>query len=1283
MTTKKEISLQQKLTKDAKENQIGRAKIFSPLRVLCVLLLMCFSLRVSAQTDGTYIRISGDSAVRYPGSATDSNTLEGIQFVRGDFVAFDFALYDRGNYRSNISMFATINLQLFAAQNTTNAPILAQSITNGTAFWNGFCPSNNWVSNTPGFTNYNVEFQFTDAQTSFSLNNQAAQSFWLRIYAVTTDSIPRTVTYLECPVTVYDGPISPFYTALNWPMQVYLDGSDFLSQQSTAAQNFAALTNALVTGGFSGGGGGGGGNNFTPNFDTNAGKVDLATTITPTNVASHTITNGAFSVDAFGNVIANSLSAPALVISGSGSDAVNYSGGIQQNTRDANYFNGTDWQDNGHGSLSVSNVAAAGSITAQTNVTVVHGQFNGSGAGLTSVPTNFPGINATNGITAAGGTTILAPTGDVTVGANLRLGSGNVEFPLSGGLADSTVSPYSVGGSVTAPQFNATNQSVNGSGFTGDGSGLTNIPSSAIVGGGGSGIATSGGIGTNTYLTNATSSGERATNLTIVSGNISGATNLPPSGLSGGSASAGQVLEWNGTAWVPTSIASYVNITSEGGVGDGVTDNTAAVSNAMAAAGNGGAIYFPRGKYKVAGNINVTNANLTILGDGAGSWALGQADTFVSAIIWSNLATNCFNAQGSYLTFQNIAGFWTNTAAPTSGAFVCATTNADQVNGAVSVNWNNVLLDGGYRCVDYQAGQGWQAFNLSWIRWWQDGIRINNYANVDVGGWSIINSGWEALGNGHAANWSAGSHISRSAIRWEGSGGGQILNSGGGAFNWGSYGDTGGYTNAIDVQPQFQSGAGSDTSGLFVNNCIIDNWTGNAIYTHSGTGAFVSIRIIAVQAESFANPGTPISLTQGIGNGGLIDGLSIVSGGINPGGYPVYLQNMTGVDVGYVVSGTSISGAILNSGSTAVTVLPDGTGFYDPDQGMPQIREGGYFVQSQTNGSWTQFAGGYYTAASGGGLYYSANGPAMSEDVYNNYLGEPITFSLSFYPSNVAGTVLGFASQTNMAEFRSKTAMGWLNMTKYGGPAGAVLFATNTGNVGINTTTPAAALTVNGSAVVSNNLQVVGAITGSINGSNITGVLQPSQMANTNTSGYPALFSASTAPNNANSLTNLGSQAFTNVFANTITNTNGVTWLYPNNGQFGATNWWGANHYSYDCTNTLPANTLGTWSIFTNFSSSAYTYRLTVSFYAHCITNPLGSFMRSQSDVVVTNNGTANGCGAASVTTFVANATLGMSGSALTLNTTAGGQTGGEILYNQGSGTTNTILAWAHVEVNP
>ncbi len=80
--------------------------------------------------------------------------------------------------------------------------------------------------------------------------------------------------------------------------------------------------------------------------------------------------------------------------------------------------------------------------------------------------------------------------------------------------------------------------------------------------------------------------------------------------------------EYNGTAWVRQTSNIFVNITDYGGIGDGTTDNSAALTAAIAAAGaRGGTIYFPRGVFNFATvqTVNyVLNAtyDLTLLGDG-------------------------------------------------------------------------------------------------------------------------------------------------------------------------------------------------------------------------------------------------------------------------------------------------------------------------------------------------------------------------------------------------------------------------------------------------------------------------------------------------------------------------------------------------------------------------------------------------------------------------------------------------------------------------------------------
>jgi len=85
--------------------------------------------------------------------------------------------------------------------------------------------------------------------------------------------------------------------------------------------------------------------------------------------------------------------------------------------------------------------------------------------------------------------------------------------------------------------------------------------------------------------------------------------------------------EYDGAAWralFTSGQTTYVNILEHGGVGDGVTDNSAALTAAVAAlSSRGGTLYFPQGKYlfNSARVITAPSLNaiwdLTILGDGA------------------------------------------------------------------------------------------------------------------------------------------------------------------------------------------------------------------------------------------------------------------------------------------------------------------------------------------------------------------------------------------------------------------------------------------------------------------------------------------------------------------------------------------------------------------------------------------------------------------------------------------------------------------------------------------
>jgi hypothetical protein len=64
--------------------------------------------------------------------------------------------------------------------------------------------------------------------------------------------------------------------------------------------------------------------------------------------------------------------------------------------------------------------------------------------------------------------------------------------------------------------------------------------------------------------------------------------------------------------------ADVVNVKDFGAVGDGVTDDTAAIQSAINS-GYGKAVYIPAGTYLVTSTINISGSNITIYGDGYNS----------------------------------------------------------------------------------------------------------------------------------------------------------------------------------------------------------------------------------------------------------------------------------------------------------------------------------------------------------------------------------------------------------------------------------------------------------------------------------------------------------------------------------------------------------------------------------------------------------------------------------------------------------------------------------------
>lgn len=105
---------------------------------------------------------------------------------------------------------------------------------------------------------------------------------------------------------------------------------------------------------------------------------------------------------------------------------------------------------------------------------------------------------------------------------------------------------------------------------------------------------------------------------------------------------------------VSLASGSVINVKAYGAVGDGTTDDSTAIVNALAAVpATGGTLYFPTGTYKTTAiTLNLKN-KLTILGDGRGSSTLKSNNVSVppgSQVLVAN--SNCSDLTISGLTFD-------------------------------------------------------------------------------------------------------------------------------------------------------------------------------------------------------------------------------------------------------------------------------------------------------------------------------------------------------------------------------------------------------------------------------------------------------------------------------------------------------------------------------------------------------------------------------------------------------------------------------------------------------
>ena len=343
--------------------------------------------------------------------------------------------------------------------------------------------------------------------------------------------------------------------------------------------------------------------------------------------------------------------------------------------------------------------------------------------------------------------------------------------------------------------------------------------------------------------------------------------------------------------------AEGVNVKYYGAVGNGVTDDTAAIALAISAIpSTGGVLIFPPGTYVTSGGFTLAYPTAVI---GYGKAGFDGATGAVSRVLCNSATATLFTVTAYHSRFENIALSNTAATAPTDGSAVVVA--GDTL--VQRVDFDSVSVNGFYINIDVQVGCSWSMENCWLYSPVLYGLKIRNTENGDAGDWAISNT-----------NFFAAVYDSDAAIRMESSGGGKIINC---KFNMAI--DTKKFLHGIDVNIP----AGGQTSILLISNSSFENVRGNGINASViSTGRFGYIFVTGSQFALYENTtGHAISITADtLGNSNGV----IIANNIFLGGASVSAIDLTKINQVSITDNINYSFGSLLTQSGCTNVVGDG-----------------------------------------------------------------------------------------------------------------------------------------------------------------------------------------------------------------------------------------------------------------------------------------------------------------------------------------------------------------------
>ncbi len=280
----------------------------------------------------------------------------------------------------------------------------------------------------------------------------------------------------------------------------------------------------------------------------------------------------------------------------------------------------------------------------------------------------------------------------------------------------------------------------------------------------------------------------------------------------------------------PGLIPGSFNVRDYGAAGDGVTNDTAAITAAITAIpAAGGTLYFPAGTYVTSGGFTIA-VPCTIRGEGCDG-IQDATGTGTSIVTCTSATAVLFTVTASIARFVDI-GLVNTHGTPTNGAGIRVTTT----DTFGRVNYDGISVRGFWTGIDAITGSVWTMRGCYVADCHKYGLRIRNTLNEDQGDFAISDSFFYF---DSAVVGVAGADC---AIRIEGGGGGKIVNT---RIN--------GFLDALLNGIELYVANNILTGELFIANTTVVGWTRNGFdATLGGNNAlWIKARLVGCHIESF------------------------------------------------------------------------------------------------------------------------------------------------------------------------------------------------------------------------------------------------------------------------------------------------------------------------------------------------------------------------------------------------------------------------------------------------